>query len=378
MPRPTLPAALKMLKTMEVVLTKTTQEEIWEHFNNVFLSYDEKANYFFDILVELEENISQSNPFARASFSTSQNMNNYPARKYADAEAYKIFDKENEFERYLYLFKIKSDLERCNSSLNWDKDDEKKDQYITWVNKAYKVCEKMKWKLNSLSETEHSQYFIAKRNWENANKEQIEREKLMNDHKFHRSINYFEDLFKSDPYRAELWYRNVMPLYVSECVYCIRERETQKLREEQMFARAVQQQQEAEEDRKYRKMEEQIEREIEEEKRQELESQKHTCEMCEYTTSSGSKYDIHLASKEHISKSRSKAFYCKPCETQSRSQLEHENHCNSSKHKKKTGEIVEPENYHCEPCNFTTPSKHLFKQHNEGKKHKKKMSSGGS
>ena len=96
------------------------------------------------------------------------------------------------------------------------------------------------------------------------------------------------------------------------------------------------------------------------------------------TTSSGSKYDIHLASKEHISKSRSKAFYCKPCETQSRSQLEHENHCNSSKHKKKTGEIVEPENYHCEPCNFTTPSKHLFKQHNEGKKHKKKMSSGGS
>lgn len=366
MPRPSLPSSLKILKTFDVALTKTTQEELWSHFVDAFSWYRKRAYYLIEKIEALGEDIDADNPFSKCSWRNTSSISSYPSRKYESETPYDVFD-DAEAERYNYLFKIRSDLERCGRLLGWADDEDYKKQFAEFTIIADEVCYDLQHKLHCLAITEYDAYVLARHRWNQTHKNEIDDARLAERHKSHKTKKEWIELFQSDPVAAR-WCNSIPPNDEDTCKYCIANKERREVEERITITRYRQEQKDAEELRKRQQEEEYAILEVERE-RKEMENTKHTCEMCDYTTSSGSKFDVHLASKEHTARIKSKSLYCKSCDTQSRSQLEYENHCNSIKHKKVVGLIPEPENYHCELCDFTTPSKHLFKQHNEGKKH---------
>ena len=371
MPRPSLPPALKVLKTFAVVLTKTTQEEIWEHFVDAFSWYRKRAHYLIEKIEAIGEEIDAKNPFEKCSWRPTGSLSSFPSRKYDSENSYEIFD-EAEAERYNYLFKIRSDLDRCGRILGWADDEEYKQQFAEFTAIADDVCFNLEHKIHCLAVTENDAYLLAKHRWANSHKNELEDAELAERHKSHKTKKEWIELFHSDPVAAR-WCNSVPPNDEDTCKYCIADKERRQIDDRIAISRYQREQKEAEEDAQRRKEEEYQLLQIENERKlMESEAVKHTCKTCDYTTSSSSKFDVHLASKEHTARLRSKALYCKPCETQSRSQLEHENHCNSAKHKKKIGEIVEPSEYRCDACEYTTPSKHLYKQHSDSKKHKER------
>ena len=48
MPRPSLPSALKKLWTFQVVLTQTTEEDLWQHFTDKFREYSKQWDYLMN------------------------------------------------------------------------------------------------------------------------------------------------------------------------------------------------------------------------------------------------------------------------------------------------------------------------------------------
>jgi hypothetical protein len=372
MPRASLPSALKVLKSFAVVLTKTTQEEIWEHFVDAFSWYRKRAYYLIEKIEALSEEIDAQNPFSKCSWRNTSSISSYPTRKYENETPYEIFD-DAECERYNYLFKIKSDLQRCGRILKWNEDEEYKQQFAEFTYITEEVCYDLEHKIHCLTITENDAYVLAKHKWMKAHKDEINDTQLSERHKLHKTKKEWMELFAVDPVAAR-WCNSTPPNDEDTCKYCIADKERRTAEERIEIAKRIREKKEAAEDEQRRKDEEYELLQIENERKQmENEAVKHTCKTCDYTTSSGGKFDVHLASKEHTARLRSKALYCEPCETQSRSQLEHENHCNSVKHKKKIGEIVEPTEYRCDACDYTTSFKHLFKQHTDSKKHKEKI-----
>jgi hypothetical protein len=61
--------------------------------------------------------------------------------------------------------------------------------------------------------------------------------------------------------------------------------------------------------------------------------------------------------------------YCDVCKVRCRSQTEWDNHTETTKHRKATGEIET--GYHCEPCGFHSKTKSSFADHCRTKKHEK-------
>jgi Zinc-finger of C2H2 type len=376
MPRASLPPALKVLKTFAVVLTKTTQEELWSHFEDAFSWYRKRAYYLIEKIEAISEEIDAKNPFSKCSWRNTCSISAYPTRKYDSESPYEIFD-DAEAERYNYLFKIRSDLERCGRILGWADDEEYCEKFAEFTFIADDVCYDLEHKIHCLAITENDAYVLAKHRWQKEHKNEIDEQQLAERHKGHRTKKEWIELFQTDPVAAR-WCNSIPPNDEDTCKYCIADKERRAVEDRIAIAKHLREQKEAEEDARRKKDEEYELLQIENERKEmEKEAVKHTCKTCDYTTSSGSKFDVHLASKEHTARLRSKALYCEPCDTQSRSQLEHENHCNSVKHKKKIGEIVEPTEYRCEPCNYVTPSKHLFKQHTDSRKHKEKEKTPG-
>ncbi len=90
------------------------------------------------------------------------------------------------------------------------------------------------------------------------------------------------------------------------------------------------------------------------------------CNLCDLTFPSKSVYEYHCKkSVEHQTKAR----YCTCCETQCRSDIEYANHLNTRKHKLKSGEVVDPDEYACEACTYTTKNKGNYERHCKSKGH---------
>jgi hypothetical protein len=356
MPRPSLPASLKKLWTFQVILTQTTEEEIWQHFTDKFRGYPDHRDYLLNKIEALEEEMNLNNPFSHQSFSKARGTQPFMKYNNLNGVAVEVFlehNDETEWNRYMYIRQLDCDLKKCGKVFQWDENVKYAAQFMEWTALSQQTVWELDTALAGLVITEECCYFYAKRQWEIAHAEEILQQKNAE----LARLNHSRHSIEPDP----------------ECNLCILAEKRRALQEKQALERAIQEQQDAEEMLFMRQEEERVERELEAERKlMEKEAVKHTCKTCDYTTSSGGKFDVHLASKEHTARLRSKALYCESCMTQSRSQLEHENHCNSVKHKKKVGEIVEPTEYRCETCAYVTPSKHLFKQHTASKKHKEK------
>jgi len=362
MPRASLPPALKVLKSFDVVLTKTTQEEIWSHFVDAFSWYRKRAYYLVEKIEAISEEIDAKNPFSKCSWRNTCSISAYPTRKYDSENPYEIFD-DTEVERYNYLFKIRSDLERCGRILGWVDDEEYKDKFAEFTSIADEVCYDLEHKIHCLAITENDAYVLAKHRWQKEHKNEIDDERLAERHKGHKTKKEWIELFHADPIAAR-WCNSIPPNDEDTCKYCIADKERRAVEDRIAIAKNMREQKEAEEDARRKRDEEYELLQIENERREmEKEAVKHTCETCDYTTSSGDKFDVHLASKEHITKLKLKSSYCSTCDIQCKNETDFAVHNSTQKHKKKVGEIVEPTEYRCDACDYTTPNKYLYKAH---------------
>jgi len=369
MPRASLPPALKVLKSFDVVLTKTTQEELWSHFVDAFSWYRKRAYYLIEKIESIGEEIDAQNPFSKCSWRNASSLSSYPSRKYEDENPYDVFD-DAEVERYNYLFKVKSDLERCGRLLGWADDEEYRDKFAEFTSIADEVCYDLQHKMHCLAITENDAYVLAKHRWQTTHKDEINDTQLRERHKSHKTRKEWIEIFRTDPVAAR-WCNSIPPNDEDTCKYCIADKERRQMEEKNTLSRLMREQKEAEEEAHRRKEEEYAELEIEKERR-DMDTVKHTCEMCDYTTSSGSKFDVHLASKEHTTKLRLKSTFCTTCGIQCKNETDFTIHNNTQKHKKKVGEIVEPTQYRCDACDYITPSKYLYKAHCDTKTHQEK------
>jgi hypothetical protein len=370
MPRASLPPALKVLKSFAVVLTKTTQEELWSHFEDAFSWYRKRAYYLVEKIESISEEIDAKNPFSNCSWRPTGSLSSYPTRKYESESPHEIFD-DAEADRYNYLFKVRSDLERCGRLLGWADDEEYKEKFAEFISIADEVCYDLEHKIHCLAITENDAYVLAKHRWTKEHKDEIEDTRLAERHKGHKTKKEWIELFSVDPIAAR-WCNSTPPNDEDTCKYCIADKERRAIEDRIAISRYQREQKEAEEDARRRREEEYAELEIEEERKL-IQTTKHTCEMCDYTTSSGSKFDVHLASKEHITKLKLKASYCSTCDIQCKNETDLAVHNSTQKHKKKVGEIVEPTEYRCDACDYTTPNKYLYKAHCKTTTHNKNI-----
>lgn len=367
MPRASLPPGLKVLKSFAVVLTKTTQEEIWEHFVDAFSWYRKRGYDLIEKIEAISEEIDAKNPFEKCSWRNTVSLSAYPTRKYENETPFEVFD-EAETERYYYLFKVKSDLERCGRILGWANDEEYKQQFAEFTLIAEEVCYDLEHKLHCLAITENDAFLLAKHRWTKAHKDEIQEAQFSERHKNHKTKKEWMEIFRDDPIAAR-WYNSTPPNDEDTCKYCIADKERRQAEDRIAIAKHVREQKEAEEDARRKKDEEYELLQIENE-RKEMDAKTHTCEMCDYTTSSGGKFDVHLASKEHTTLLKLKTTFCTTCGIQCKSDTDLIIHNNTQKHKKKIGEIVEPTEYRCDACDYTTPSKYLYKAHCNTKTHR--------
>lgn len=369
MPRPSLPASLKALRTFSVVLTKTTQEELWLHFVDAFSWYSKRAYYLINKIEEIDTEIVCANPFSKCSWRNTSLISAYPTRKYADESPHSVFD-EAECSRYEYLIHIHNDLDRCGRILGWKDDEEYAPTFAEFIAQAEYIRYELSLKLKMLASTEDTAYNNAKRNWKLAHKDEIDDNQLRERHNKHKTKKEWIEIFKEDSTAAR-WYNSIPPNDEDTCKYCIGDKERRDKENKAAIDKYRQEQKDAEADAKRRAEEEYTELEIERE-RKEMENKQQTCEMCDYTATSISKFDIHLASREHIFQQKLKSRHCNICDIQCKNADDYTVHLSTQKHKKKAGEIVEPEEYRCDPCDYTTGLKHHYTQHCATKRHHQK------
>lgn len=352
MPRPTLPAALKKLWTFQVILTQTTEEELWQHFTDKFREYENQRDYLINKIEALGDEMNLNNPFSHQSFSKSRRTQ--PSRKYNNLNgvAVEVFLEHNdeiEWNRYLIISKLNSDLKRCGKELKWDENVKYAAQFLEWTALSEQTVWELETALTTLATTEECCYYVAKRQWEIAHADEILQQKET-------------EIARS----KHLGHVDVDP----ECSLCIFAEKLRTFQEKEALARAIQEQEDAAEMLFMRQEEERVERELEEERKLMAPL---TCKMCDYSTTTPSKYDIHLSSRDHTNRHKLRATYCDVCQVQCKNNVDYDIHTATQKHKKKIGEIVEPAEYRCNACDYTTPSKYLYKAHCDTKTHRNKM-----
>ena len=351
MPRLSLPPALKKLWTFQVILTQTTEEEIWQHFTDMFKDYYDRRDCLIDKIEELDDEMMKNNPFSHRSFSKTQRTP--PSMKYNNLNgvAVEVFldpNDEMEWNRYMFIGKLNSDLKRCGRELKWDENVKYAAQFMEWTALSEQTVWELKTALAGLAITEESCYLVAKRQWEIAHADEILQQKNAEIAKAKHSVH----VDNNDP----------------ECSLCILAEKLRTFQEQQALERARQEQEDAAEMLFMRQEEERIERELEEERKLMAPL---TCKLCDYTTTTPSKYDSHLASREHTNRNKLRTTYCEACQVQCKNVVDYDIHTATQKHKKKVGDIVEPSEYRCDRCAYTTPSKYLYKAHCNTKTHQK-------
>ena len=349
MPRHTLPQSVASLKTMEVFLTKTTEEQIWDNLEKQMVGLEEKIEEYYDTLNDLTKIYIYTNPYDKYSIQDWRNQK--PKLKYKyDKMRWLSENGEQYLAEYLRIIDIKHDIRKCNRAFpEWE---EKLNQIIFYMDKYTPNTEELLY-----YETE--KYQEAKKRYEEADAEYIKEHKKIFDH---REFHITREKFKINDFSRNVICCGVEPEYWTTCKWCVEdERRLKDIKEAE-----VEQDRIIQEDMKRYEAEQQKKRA---EKNKDIEY--HICECCEYKTSNPDIYDRHLDSKEHKIKQNHTDWFCKCCNTQSRSKNEHEFHLKSSKHQKNmNGDLRgKPDIFRCECCSYDTPRKDLYNRHLLSKSH---------
>ena len=355
MPRPTMPTYFKNMESYSVQLTKTSEEDLKEHFCKSSERYTAKVEADIDEQRRLLKMLYNENPYNQKNWRKGS-----PERLYKDG-----FDKKSLRDEKANELKWQLDIQR---DFKWAMDVYKweEDWAVELMQFIYRSTERYKSNFDEIKHMDLLCFETAKQNWEVEDAEWITNQKLKKAHESHKPKSYWIDLFATDK-QSEKWCKGVIPDNEDTCKFCIEEKRISDEREEKMRLEEEQQEREEEERREERRL-------LEEEKkrqRQAVELITQQCKECNYTTNHSAMYQIHITSKQHLINIKKQSLFCKACEHQSRTEIEHAHHLTTTKHKKNTGLVdPEPEEYHCKCCDYKTPLKQNMAIHMKSKKHK--------
>lgn len=353
MPRPTLPSILKNCDTYEVLLTKTTEEDLLKHFKSASEEYEAKWRSYYDRLDTITAQQYHSNPYTNHNWRKGS-----PERKFAKGyEWYRCDD-----ESYEWLYAIRNDLRRCEREFKWSQQEELKEWYGNFDYLIDKCLGLLRSTQEELSRIDERNFEKAKNKWKIDDAEWIASEEKRKAHAFHEPREYYIELFKKDK-DAERWYNGKIPDNEETCELCIKEKKEKEEREQREKEEEEKERQQEEERRQQRQVQEQ-------EKKPQCSKPtiNYHCEDCDYHTTSKFNYESHLNSKQHAHILKRKSWYCETCEIQCVSQIAFNQHITTAKHRKAVGEL-KSNVFRCEACDYTAKLKHHYDNHCQSKRH---------
>jgi len=368
MPRPTLPDGCDSLRTMTVLLTKHTEEDLLKHMLSL-REPTERILQKYDSMIESEiYQTIHTNPYANLNW-----KKHYEAKFQNKPTPFKQrYEKETDIlpctEELLHelshLGNVKRDIRLCDRIFNWSQTNEE------FQEMDYKLIGKIDMFYDSQHELvsyDALAFRKSKEDWDKANVEYLTEYQLRMDHRKHKTREDYEAKLKaslSDPdamrwYGGEDQYRKDHPFVdTSEtCKYCI---DQARIKEEQD---RIRQQQEEEEQTKYEETVQQVVVPVVVAK-----FVPKTCDCCQFVATTNYEWMSHLNSREHTTKEKLKKTYCSTCQIQCKNDADYQVHLQTQKHKKKCGDMTSV--YRCEACQYETTIKRNYELHCGTKKHK--------
>lgn len=341
------------MNTIEVCITKTTEEAIWNHLQNVIVGLEDTIDIYHKRLEELINLYFHSNPYDK--YTIQDWRDDRPRLKYYQDKTLWLTDMGEEYAKgYSRMWDIIGDVRLCSRAFpEWEER----------LSDVMEVVEYVRFDTDELFMWERIKYNQSKKKFEEQDAEFLEERRLLRNH---REGHLTREKFLTDEFWRVIAYNNKEPEYWTTCKWCIQhEKMLQDIKDcEKEQERIIQ-----EEIRKY-----------EEKKRQEQAEriasiEYHTCEVCDYKTSNIDSYEKHIESKEHKVKQNHKDWFCECCNIQSRSKNEHEFHLKTTKHQQNAGLLGEEMKvFRCECCEYETSRKDHYKIHMVSKKHMKNAS----
>jgi hypothetical protein len=348
------------MRTYDVLVTQTTEDDLWSHFCKEFETFDSKIYKYYARLSDAVHYFVRKNPYLTFNWKDGP-----PKRKFKDFMDW-FGDNENEITDYFRLSYLINDLRLCDKEFGWSSDEEYSSQYYDMFNEAEKYQHMIHDGLKDLENIEATRYNSAKKQWEEVNKDWIEEKNLKYTHdQFHKPKEYYTELIKNDK-DAKAWYEERgIPNNEETCKHCMAQIKAKK-----------------EYEIKLKLEEEEVQRLIEETKAKEIQiietvvqpTITYTCDECQYKTTSKSSFNYHEKSKDHKKLLRKKQLTCTVCDVFSRTEIEHEYHLKTKKHRQMTGEeVIEETEWKCDICNYKANLKHHLDNHLKSKRHQDKI-----
>jgi hypothetical protein len=358
MPRPVVPVKCKEMRTMNVNITQTTEEEIKTHMEEQYKKFCSESS---EIKKKQDEFLSYiyENGYTKFNSWRTKTPKRYEWEEWAGSKI--SYYNEMIMKHFDYKYDLKLYLESFNKDLV---DIECDPLYFdVHFKHHYEISVPDEFKF-----LESARYKEAKAKWEIEDATWINErnEKRTHDSK-HHSVEYHEEMIK----KLELNYGPCREHYIQRdgingalvstedatCKYCIiekikREREPELKRLQEERERLEEERQEE----SYRKWQEQ--KDLEKQNRELYE-----CDLCHFKTYNDTEYEKHEESKEHKKMEELRKFYCSDCNIQTRNQMELNIHKQTMKHKIKIGEIEKQTDFKCEVCNYETKIKQNWDKH---------------
>jgi hypothetical protein len=381
MPRASLDSRLSRLSTFKVLLTKHTEEDLWNHFTSNIEKYKQ---YYWETeatLTRALQDVRQSNPYTNrdAWRKFQRDCRKIPLRYehtwwyYARTE-----DDESKSDLHFWFMRFVKDIEVCDLVFGWSNS---KEEY----NNLHYDLDRMRSDILQMEkevvETDKDMYDTAYNTWKTEDAEWIADYRMRKNHGDHKPRWEHQQRCLRDPEEKE-WYDRMggEPLHLKQCPLCLASPNHQRTLEEKKKLEEEEAEQERQ-DEERRKEADRIAREEERQKRlAEYKTRppptKYECEVCETTIYGDSAWDLHTNSKEHIQNEKHKSWYCETCKFQGRHKVEYTHHITTKKHLELTGERTtrNTEAFACEPCGYSCYLKQHLDQHCKSKKHIAKVS----
>lgn len=378
MPRHTLDSWVRKLKTMDVMLTKHKEDDVYNHMvkmhekaEELFEKYDAK---YRTIMKEFEE--EENHMYAKYDWRQGD-----PSRfwlKNAD-RWYSVDCMEDEKEivekEYFYLVhEIWADFMICDKySEEWREDKPDWSDMVTNVDRIHNILKNIP---DTIKCYEAMDFMKYKSRWQTADKDWIEEEKYKKEHlKKHPKIQLpkttvYDEI--PEPYPEA-------PLR-DDCIFCKKHWEEMKSKYDKAIEIWSQNKQEWDEYNKKQQLEDEKKRIKKERVIKDfiacfdLKEDLH-CHVCDFTAKDSYELHDHKSSVSHKKNCR----YCKVCNHQSRTDEEFDEHLETLKHKNKEEGIEEVEktkedikkSRYCEICQLQCRTDNDYNYHLETTKHKK-------
>jgi plasmid stabilization system protein ParE len=360
MPRTLLPSSLKNLRSYEVLVTQTTEDDLRRHFQSWSERFESVWSKYYHEVLACIEGLSE-NPYLGRSW-----RNKSPERLYEKGHEWL---NETNIDIYWKIWEVRRDLQICDMELKWSTKQETAEWYADFLYTMKQCSSYIRSAESDLSAMDSQLYAIARKDWEVRDAAWIAGEVLRKEHQFHHSKDYYEEQLRKyagDAYGVERITQAMNdPKYQEQesCVSCQGERRTReqrKLEEEE-----EKKQQEEEEEKKQQEAERKIAVEVVEEE------EVYCCETCNYFTNIKRNYDIHCRMPSHHATLKASNLFCDTCKVQCRTQKEYDAHIETFKHKTKANGIQTT--FRCEVCDYTATLRHHYDTHCKSKRHLEKM-----